>query len=246
MTLPVIILFAKVPVPGRVKTRLQPFLSAGQACALHEAMVRDALEMLGELSQIADIELHMDVPTESWPEFPYVRRLQPTGDLGCRLQETLRRALDSGRPRALILGSDSPGLFAGQVGSLLVSAADVKIGPTLDGGFFGISASRTTPLMFERVHWSTASTLADTLNALKTSGLSVEIGWSWFDIDEPQDLLKLSEVETVGRHTVAWFTEMSGYRSVGDLLSNGTTAALKCPAITPRRNAPDQRHPSSE
>lgn len=207
MTLPVIILFAKAPVPGRVKTRLQPFLSAGQASALHEAMVRDALETLDKLSEIAEIELHTDVPAESWPEFPNVRRLQPTGDLGWRLQETLRRALDSGRPRALILGSDSPGLSAGQVGSLLVSAADVKIGPTLDGGFYGISASRTTPSMFDRVQWSTASTLADTLNALKTSGLSVEIGESWYDIDEPRDLLKLSKAETVGRHTAAWLRE---------------------------------------
>ena len=210
MKLPVIVLFAKAPVPGRVKTRLQPFLSAAQASALHEAMVRDALEMLADLSAFADVELHTDVPTESWFEFPYPRRRQPDGDLGCRLHETLRRALESGRPRALVLGSDSPGIPVSQVRSLLVSDADVKVGPTEDGGFHGISARRTTPSMFEGVRWSTATTLADTELSLRRGGLSVEIGDSWFDIDEPQDLLRLPEVKSIGRHTAAWFRGMTG------------------------------------
>lgn len=217
---PVVILFAKAPVPGCVKTRLQTFLSAEQACALHEAMVWDALEMLDGLSDVADVELHTDVPTESWSEFPYPREQQPSGDLGFRLHDTLRRALESGRPRAVILGSDSPGVQASQVRSLLFSDADVKLGPTEDGGFYGISARRTMPGMFEGVRWSTLSTLGDAQESLLRCGLSVEVGDSWFDIDEPQDLLKLSEVETVGRHTAAWLAEMFGSPGVGERLAN--------------------------
>jgi rSAM/selenodomain-associated transferase 1 len=209
MMRPLVILFAKAPFPGRVKTRLQPFLSAEQACALHEAMVWDALEMLVDLSVIADVELHTDVPTESWPVFPYPRQQQPSGDLGCRLHDTLRLALESGRPRAVILGSDSPGMPASQVRSLLVSDTDVKLGPTEDGGFYGISAKRTTPGMFKGVRWSTPSTCADTQHSLQKSGLSVEVGDRWFDIDEPQDLKKLSVAKTLGRHTAAWLSDLS-------------------------------------
>lgn len=202
---PLIVLFAKAPVAGQVKTRLLRALSPDQAAGLHTAMVRDTLEMLQGLQHIADLELHTDLPTGEWAEFSYPRRLQPDGGLGRRLWTTMDRALGEGRPMVLILGSDSPGLPPSHVAGLLNSSADVKIGPTEDGGFYGIAAMRVVSEMFEGVRWSTSHTLSDTRTALERVGLSVEIGERWFDVDEPVDLLRGRSAQLVGRNTSAWF-----------------------------------------
>lgn len=202
---PLIVLFAKAPVAGQVKTRLLPALSPDQAAGLHTAMVRDTLEMLRELQHIADLEFHTDRPTEEWSEFSCPRRLQPDGGLGRRLWATMDRALGEGRSMVLILGSDSPGLPSSHVTGLLNSSADVKIGPTEDGGFFGIAAKRAVPEMFDGVRWSTSHTLSDTRTALERAGLSVEFGEGWFDVDEPGDLLGARSTQRLGRNTADWF-----------------------------------------
>jgi glycosyltransferase A (GT-A) superfamily protein (DUF2064 family) len=89
------------------------------------------------------------------------------------------------------LGSDSPGLPPGHIRALLVSQADVAIGPTEDGGFYAIACSRTHPAMFDGVHWSTCSAFDDTVAASRRAGLTVEVGPAWFDIDRPEDLTRL-------------------------------------------------------
>lgn len=204
---PLIILFAKAPVSGRVKTRLIPFLTPEQAAQLHRAMVYDMLEMLQGLRDLAHIELHTDIPTCDWPESPVARRLQPEGELGRKLWITMARGLAEGHASVLVLGSDSPGLPGSHVTGLLNSGADIKLGPTEDGGFYGICAGRVVPEMFDGVRWSTSHTLTDTLTALARAGLSAEIGEGWSDVDEPGDLLRARSAPLLGRNTARWFND---------------------------------------
>lgn len=226
---PLIILFAKSPVAGRVKTRLLPLLTPDQAAGLHRAMVRDALEMLQRLRHLADIELHTDLPTEEWSEFPFRRRLQPGGGLGQRLRVTMARALADRHAAVLILGSDSPGLPTSHVAGMLDSEADVKLGPTEDGGFYGISATRVMPAMFDGVRWSTAHTLSDTRLAAVRLGLSVGTGESWFDVDEPEDLIRARFVRGIGRHTTSWLDGAGVHCSLECLASGNPPAVLAAP-----------------
>lgn len=147
--------------------------------------------MLESLRGDADVELSTDEPTQSWPESPVARSVQGTGQLGERIYAALERALAAGRPKALILGSDSPGLPAAHIRALLASPADVSLGPVDDGGFYAIACGKTAPAMFEGVRWSAGATLSDTLRALTGCGLSVELGPAWFDVDRPEDLKRL-------------------------------------------------------
>ncbi len=198
----VIILFAKAPVPGRVKTRLQPPLTADEAAELHAAFVGDMLERLQTFTGSA-VELHTDTSTDAWSEFSVTRRLQKEGDLGLKMVHSLQDALLSGYERALILGTDSPTVPLDAIRALLDGQADVALGPTDDGGYYAIAASRTDDLMFRGVTWSTPETLQESMHAIRACGLSVTLGRQWFDVDEPADLTRLQNEPNVPRRTAA-------------------------------------------
>ncbi len=184
------IVFAKAPVPGRVKTRLLPVLTAVEAAELHRRMVFEAWTLSASFRPHAAVELHTDEPTAAWPE-AHPRRLQAQGGLGSRMLAALTAGLASGHGRCLILGSDAPGLPRDHLQHLLDSTADVALGPCEDGGYYAISCRRVTPTMFDGVRWSTADALSDTERAATSSGLLVERGLPWFDIDVPEDLARL-------------------------------------------------------
>jgi rSAM/selenodomain-associated transferase 1 len=201
---PVIILFSKAPVPGRVKTRLQPALSAEEAASLHTAFVWDMIARLQSLSA-ALLELHTDIATDAWADAGVAQRIQFEGGLQLKMLHALEEGLSSGHPRALVVGSDAPTLPAGHIAALLASRADVALGPTDDGGFYAISCSRTHPDMFQDVEWSCPSTLDQTVRAIKACGLTVELGPRWFDVDELEDLERLVQSPDLPEHTKRWF-----------------------------------------
>jgi rSAM/selenodomain-associated transferase 1 len=186
---PLITLFAKAPVPGRVKTRLG--LPPEEAAALHSDLVRQTLVMLDALRPETDVELSSDEPTDAWREFRLARTIQAGGSLGDRIYAALSKGLAAGHPRAAVLGSDSPGLPPAHIRALLASPAEVAIGPTEDGGFYAIACLRIAPGMFGGVRWSTAFALDDTVAGARRCGLSVELGPPWFDVDRPEDLVRL-------------------------------------------------------
>ncbi len=189
---PVIIVFAKAPRPGFVKTRLIPRVGAEGACRLHEAFVRDTLSMLRELENICDIEIHADSPWDDWAADHYILKLQAEGNLGTRMRIALESGLNELRPVAAILGSDSPSLPAAYVQQILDCPADACLGPASDGGFYAIACRKTMPAMFDGVTWSSPQTLEQTVAAIKATGLTVTLGPDWYDIDSGEDLHRLA------------------------------------------------------
>lgn len=210
MIRPLLILFAKAPVAGRVKTRLCPPLRPEQASSLHSALVRDTIEMLLTLADVADLELSADPSANAWPGVSLPQSVQSEGDLGTRLFDALESALTSGRQVAMVLGSDSPGLPPSHVTALLKSEADVTLGPTVDGGFFAIMCRKVNPMMFEGVRWSTGHTLDDVVRSVSQCGLTIATGPSWFDVDVEDDLARMLEMTDLPDHTATWAREYQG------------------------------------
>lgn len=198
---PVILVFAKAPIPGRVKTRLHTVLTPDQAAGLHKAFVFDTLESLNQLAHSVDIELHSDIQHAS--EWPIPHRLQAQGDLGQRMLAALAQAFGEGRPQALILGADSPTLPVAYLQQLLSAPADVALGPSEDGGYYAICARKIHEAMFAGVEWSTGFVLSQTRSACARAGLSVQLGTPWWDVDEPADLHRLRREKYLPRHTRA-------------------------------------------
>jgi|SRR5579863_1455851 len=197
------ILFAKAPVPGHVKTRLAGEVGAGRAAELHRAFVADTIAKLCEFKDYADLELHTDIPTDAWSEFDVARDLQIAGNLQLKLFHALRRALDAGRPQAMILGGDSPTLPHAHIRRLLASPADVALGPCEDGGYYAIACRRVDPRMFAGVEWATPNVLEQTERAARACGLSLERGDLWYDVDSPEDLVSLAAEPNLPQNTAA-------------------------------------------
>ncbi len=192
-----IVVFAKAPRPGFVKTRLG--LEPGEAARLHETFVRDALALARAASQ--HVELHTDVETKAWSDIDVPRRLQVQGDLGARMRAALP---------ALILGSDAPSLPRSHLRQLIAMPGDVVLGPAEDGGYWAILARRTHERMFEGVEWSTARTREQTIIACRACGLTVSLGPAWFDVDEPDDLRRLASApESLSPRTRALIERLS-------------------------------------
>ena len=176
---PLIVVFAKAPRPGLVKTRLG--LEPAVAAQLHESFVGDALALARTASD--RVELHTDVETAAWSDLPIPRRLQIDGDLGVRMLAALP---------ALIIGSDAPSLPLAHLTALIATPGDVVLGPAEDGGYWGLLARRRDERMFDGVEWSTQHTREQTIAACEACGLHVALGPEWFDVDEPTDLRRLA------------------------------------------------------
>lgn len=198
LQLPVrVVILAKAPRPGAVKTRLAPALGQDGAARLAERLL---LRTIGTAcaSGLGVVELCAtpapDDPAwrrRSWPP-ELVWSEQTDGDLGGRMAAVAQRVLASGA-NLLLLGMDCPELEVHhlQTAAVQLSGTDAALIPSLDGGYVLLGLRRFHPNLFDAVPWSTAAVCALTRERLRT------LGWSWneqcplADLDEPADLDRL-------------------------------------------------------
>ena len=194
------ILFAKSPVPGRVKSRLFRQITPEQACRLHCACTNDTLELLeNALPAVSKWLLLSEQPHTALESggitLPAGFRcgVQQGCDLGDRLDAAFRWAFDGGARRVAIFGSDSPTLPSRIVEEAfpILSDVDVVLGPAEDGSDYLVGCRRFIPGLFEAVEWSTTRTLAQTRANAQGLGYRVALLDTWFDIDTWSDVERL-------------------------------------------------------
>jgi rSAM/selenodomain-associated transferase 1 len=184
-----ILVFARAPVPGQAKTRLQPRLGAWGAARLQARLTRQALRT-AVAARCGPVELHS---TRRHALFVhYAKRLgvrlrvQRGGDLGERMDYALRRAR-----RAILIGSDCPELRPvdlARAARLLRGPAEVVIAPARDGGYVLIGARRTSPDLFAGIEWGGERVYADTVHRLQRLGYRWRALREMRDVDRPADL----------------------------------------------------------
>ena len=195
---PVLLIFAREPLAGHVKTRLAAVLGAEAAAAAYRELI-DATMKYAVAARTQGLVATIEVWCTPDRASPYFRglaelhgvelRSQCEGDLGGRMSAAIADAL-ARAPAAILIGTDCP---AQGVGALAAAAAaladaDVVLGPAEDGGF--VLVGTRIPVRFDRVRWSTPHALRDTRAALASAGVRwVELPLSW-DVDEPADLAR--------------------------------------------------------
>ena len=130
--------------------------------------------------------------------YPELRLGRQSGDdLGARLCSAFRASVDDGSARTVVVGSDHPTLTPSRIRSLLdlLDDAPAALGPTSDGGYWGIglrsSAWPRARRIFQDVPWSTSDVLAVTRHRAREAGLPLAEGAPWYDVDRPEDLERM-------------------------------------------------------
>lgn len=199
-----VILFAKYPQKGQVKTRIARFMGDDFALELYSLLLRESIDKLRGMGLPALISISPSNKTEAfrkWSrlggEFHYSG--QWGRDLGERMSNAFIDAFGLGYEDCVLIGSDLPGLPPVVVtGALdLLEKKDIVIGPAADGGYYliGFRKQSFSPTVFQRIHWSGPSVFSDTVTKCLELGLEHQVVDQWRDIDTLEDLAAAADPE---------------------------------------------------
>jgi len=192
----------KAPVPGLVKTRLSPPLTAEQAAMLSSAFLRDTAVSISSVPARRRCQgVAVYTPMGSHDAFdtllaPGFCMLPQRGDgFGERLHNATLDLFKLGYESVCLIDSDSPTLPT----YLLESAADalarngdrVVVGGTQDGGYYLIGVKADHPELFENIAWSTDRVLCQTIEQAGSIRLPIELLPAWYDVDDAASLQRL-------------------------------------------------------
>ena len=190
---PALVVVARAPERGRVKTRLARDLGADHALSVyHQLLQRTAAAAASWsgpvlLATTGDQSLFSGTGLERHP-----RCEQPAGGLGRRLSAALRAGCELA-DAAIVIGTDCPGLTTGHLRQVAagVRQADASFGPATDGGFWslGSGCGKVIDLLSHPdLPWSAPNTLDAFRKVLEQHGLSSCLGPSLDDLDVIDDL----------------------------------------------------------
>lgn len=195
-----LIVFARAPLPGTVKTRLAAAVGDPVAAELYETMLRDVLKSCRQLHDIETV-VYWACAEESLPllaeRYRCRSRLQSRGDLGQRMQKAFEEMFADGCGLCCLIGSDAPDLPLSYIQEayrlLATQPVDAVLGPCRDGGYYLLGLRHVWPQLFTGIPWSSAKVLEQSLAAAHDTGLTAALLSEWQDIDTVEDLLAFQE-----------------------------------------------------
>ena len=191
----VLVIMAKAPKPGAVKTRLAPILSPEAVTDFYRCLLDDTLALARSLG---DVEIAIMCPDSDLNE---MRQLAGR-EVGVVAQkgEGLAAALTSvfvhfSKRRTIAFNSDSPHLPRSVLRDAFETLAthDLVVGPTHDGGYYLVGAKTSHPTLFANDGMGTSSALERLLKRAQALELSVDFADPFYDIDVARDLTRLAE-----------------------------------------------------
>ena len=198
-----LIIMAKEPSLGTVKTRLSPPLSPQECVALYTAFLRDTISLVEEACRLSkDVAPALAyTPTSAHRFFRglapghFIFLAQKGAGLGERLCNLPVQARNLGHSPIVMISSDSPTLPPDIVvrcfTELRRPEVDVVLGPCDDGGYYLIGMKRPQPALFAGIAWSTEQVTGQTLRAARKAALRVSLLPTWPDVDTAEDLSAL-------------------------------------------------------
>ncbi len=191
-----LIVFARAPEPGKVKSRLASALGENKATEIYKLLLQQTMQTAAA-TDCTHIELHV----AGDDQHPFILALaqqyglpilvQQGDDLGERMGTSINSALKTAR-MAVLIGCDCANLEASdleEAKDALQEGADVVLGPTADGGYYLVGMKKPEPALFSDMIWGREDVLEQTLERCRTLGLKTSQLAMRHDIDREQDLI---------------------------------------------------------
>ncbi len=219
-----LVIMAKAPKPGMVKTRLTESLPSAAVTALYRCLLEDTLALATSLT---GVEVAVMCPEADQVELAELigNRVQVVAQKGeglaAGLASVFRHFTAAGRQRVIAFNSDSPHLAPSVLDSAfeVLATHDVVVGPTHDGGYYLVGAKTAHPTLFENDGMGTRSALDRLLSRTKALELSTGFTEQFYDIDVASDLMLLERELRLAPgkapKTAGWFDEWR--QAVGQL-----------------------------
>ncbi|HET6273917.1 MAG TPA: TIGR04282 family arsenosugar biosynthesis glycosyltransferase [Bacteroidota bacterium] len=191
-----LIMFAKLPRAGEVKTRLGRAVGMDRAADIYKELAEHAFGIADELASSGTkvylfydpIATGQDIRSWIKRRFSYVP--QQGRSLGDRMQHAFAVTVGDGAQQTVIIGTDVPELQASMVNNAFNRLAnhDIVVGPSLDGGYFLLGMTAPIKDVFNGVEWSTDQVFDGTMARIRQLDLSCSVLPALADIDTEQDL----------------------------------------------------------
>ena len=194
-----IVIMTKVPQAGKVKTRLQPFLTARLSAEISICFLQDTEQKAKTVTRNLIIAFS---PFEKKNLLIDILQTKPIlveqngKNLGDRMFHAFDFAFSRDSDAVVMIGTDSPTFpveYIKQAFIFLETKSDAVLGKTEDGGFYLIGLRILDKRIFENVEWSSALTFRQTKQNIENLNLNLSDIPVWYDVDTPKDLLKLEK-----------------------------------------------------
>ncbi|MCP3931543.1 MAG: glycosyltransferase [Bacteroidetes bacterium] len=185
-----LIVFARNPVLGKVKTRLAAGIGEKRALEVY----KDFIHLVYEVSNALPFDkavFFTEFPEKKW--FPgYKRVLQSSRNLGESMKDSFRWAFEKKYKKVYLIGTDCPYLtkYLLEEVNKQLDTHDFVLGPAEDGGYYLIGMNDYTTEVFDNVEWSTSSVLQTTLGIIKSLGKTCHLLPKLNDIDTMEDWMR--------------------------------------------------------
>ena len=191
-------LFAKAPVPGKVKTRMQPQLSLKQSAGLAALMIRHCVDQIrrfwpGDLILTVSPDRNDPLFETLKSQYGFEIEVQIQGDLG----ERMLHVLDQGIQRtgaAVVMGCDVPQIPAEVLTDLYneLQSGNEVVGPARDGGFYILGLNKLDKTLFDHIQWGGSDVLDSLLDNCRERNKPLVKVEELMDIDNMSDLMVLA------------------------------------------------------
>ncbi len=203
-----VIIFTRIPIPGKTKTRLMPCYSKEECAKLHTYFLKDiSLEceklnrdIFVSYEETGDVNILKNIMGESKEYYPQI------GDsLGDKMKNAMECVFKKGYKAVVLIGTDIP-----QINSAILEDAfnkldnkDVVLGPTIDGGYYLIGSKKPINEAFKKIEYGNETVFETTKNLIENKNLSIDFTKKLNDIDEKEDILSYKKMD-IKNYTTAY------------------------------------------
>jgi len=192
-----VIVFAKYPDDGNVKTRLAKTTGDKFATEFYKLCAQHTFRELNNLPE-KTIKIYLffvegidNEKIKSWVDYNFLFRPQSGKNLGEKMYNAFTEIFENGFERVVIIGTDLPDISSGIIMEAFAALEnnDAVIGPSTDGGYYLLGIKSPKEELFSKIDWSTESVYQQTLDKLLNANMEVKTLTEFVDIDTEEDLI---------------------------------------------------------